>query len=194
LQVHGDVEGQPVEAAAVAHADAERGDLGAGHVHARRALAARADDVPLQQGVDDRLLDPAHVVAHAQLHAPQVEQRIRHDLARPVVGHLAAAVDVQYWNVAGAEHVFGLAGLAEGEDRIVFDQPQFVERIPVARVGEALHRAPDGLVGLATEVADQAGDGWRYSVHFTSGCERRASCAASYWARSAARKRSFTAT
>src|SRR3546814_1260538 len=33
-----------------------------------------------------------------------------------------------------------------------------------------------------------------YSVHFTSGCARRASCAASYWARSSARKLSFTET
>ena len=59
-------------------------------------------------------------------------------------------------DVAGHQHVFGLAGLAEGEHRIVFDQPQFVGGGLVARIGEALHRAPDRFVGLAAEVADAA--------------------------------------
>src|SRR3546814_16426248 len=49
LQVHGDVEGQAMEAAAVAHADAERGNLGAVDVDAGRAWLARALDVPFGQ-------------------------------------------------------------------------------------------------------------------------------------------------
>src|SRR3546814_2157267 len=44
LQVHGDVEGQAVEAAAAAHADAQRGDLGAVDVDARGAFAARSEE------------------------------------------------------------------------------------------------------------------------------------------------------
>ena len=77
LQVHRDVEGQAVEGAAAAHADAERGDLGAVHVHAGRAVAARGVDVPVGQGVDDRLLDAVDVLAHADLQPFQVEQRVR---------------------------------------------------------------------------------------------------------------------
>src|SRR5690606_26202994 len=67
LQVHVDVEGQPVEAAAAPDPDPEGGDLGPGDVHARRSLAARGADVPVAQGVDDRLLDAAHVIAHTDL-------------------------------------------------------------------------------------------------------------------------------
>src|SRR3546814_16107734 len=62
LQVHGDVEGQAVEAAAAAHADAQRGDLGAVDVDARGAFAAAAFDVPFTPGIDQRLFDPAHVL------------------------------------------------------------------------------------------------------------------------------------
>ncbi len=118
----------------------------------------------------------------------QVQQRVQHDLAGAVVGHLAAAVDVQHRDVAGHQHVFGLAGLAEGEHRVVLDQPQFVGGGLVARVGEGLHRAPHRLVGLAAQVADlrnrqRRGDGLAggdgYSVHFTSGWSR-----STWWARS----------
>ena len=128
---------RPWKRAAAAHADAERGDLGAVDVDAGRAVAARGVDVPVGQGVDHRLLDPAHVLAHADLQPPQVEQRIGHDLAGAVVGHLAAAVDVDHRDVARHQHVLGLAGLAEGEHRIVLDQPQLVGRVVVARIGEA---------------------------------------------------------
>src|SRR5690606_29508311 len=182
LQVHGDVEGQPVEAAAAADPDAERGDLGAIDVDAGGAVLAGALDVPFGQGVDHRLLDPAHVVAHADLQAAQVEQRVGHDLAGAVVGDLAAAVDVQHRNVARGQHVLGAAGLAEGEHRFVLDQPQLVGRGRVTRVGEGLHRAPDRLVRLPAEVPHPAiGD--RYSVHFTSGWLRSTACATSYCSR-----------
>src|SRR3546814_10149512 len=151
---------------------------------------------PFGQRVDHRVLDPAHVVAHADLQAPQVEQRIDHDLAGAVVGHLATTVDVQHRDVAGHQHVLGLAGLAEGEHRVVLDHPDLVGRRFVAHVGETLHSAPDRFVGLAAEVADDGGTRCSrcHSVHFTSGCARRASCAASYWVRSSARKLSFTET
>src|SRR5690606_27515169 len=106
LQVHGDVERQAVEAAAVAHPDPERGDLGAAiDVDAWRAVAAPGRDAPAGQGVDDRLLDAADVVAHAQLQPAQVDQRIGHQLAGAVVGHLAAAVHLQHRDVAGHQHV-----------------------------------------------------------------------------------------
>src|SRR5690606_12017780 len=57
-------------------------------------------------------------------------------------------------DVARAEHVLGLAGLAEGEHRVVLDHPDFVHRTAVAQVGETLHSTPDRLVGPAAEVAD----------------------------------------
>src|SRR5690606_23501520 len=189
-QVHGDVEGQAVEAAAVAHPDAERGDLGAIHVDARGALAALAADAPAGQGVDDRLLDPAHVLAHAEAQAAQVQERVGHQLAGAVVGDLAAAIHLEHRDVAGRQQVLQPTGLAEGEDGVVLDQPQLVGRGLVAGVGERLHGPPHRLVGDATEVAHAQGAGRvrRYSVHFTSGCSRSAACALSYSSREWARK------
>src|SRR5690606_34305595 len=194
LQVHGDVEGQAVEAAAAAHADAERGDLGAVDVDAGRAVAAATLDVPLGQGVDHRLLDAADVVAHAELQPAQVQQRVGHDLAGPVVGDLAAAVNADHRDVPGGQHVLGTARLAEGEHGIVLHQPQLVGGGLGARIGEALHRPPHRLVGLPAEVADQAVAAARYSVHFTSGCSRSTACATSYCSRDSARKLTRTET
>src|SRR5690606_603803 len=127
-QVHGDVEGQAVEAAAVAHPDAERGDRGAIHVDARGALAALAADAPAGQGVDDGLLDPAHVLAHAEAQAAQVQERVGHQLAGAVVGDLAAAIHLEHRDVAGRQQVLRTTGLAEGEHGVVLDQPQLVGR------------------------------------------------------------------
>src|SRR6185312_125348 len=86
LQVHVHVEGQAVEAAAAAHAQAQRGHLGVGDIHARRTLPAFGDDVPVRQRIDDRLLDLVDQLAHAQPGAAQVDQRVTHDLAGAVVG------------------------------------------------------------------------------------------------------------
>ena len=161
FQVHCHIECEAVERAAAAHAQAECGDLGVADVDARRAVAALGDDVPGVERVDQRLLDPVHQLAHADLEPAQVEQWIGHDLARAVVGDLAAAVDRHDRDLARQQHVFPFAGLAEREHRIVFEQPQLIGRVRPARVGERLHRVPDGFVGLAAEAAheDRQGHG-----------------------------------
>ena len=66
------------------------------------------------------------------LEPAQVDQRIGHELAGAVVGDLAAAIGAHHRDVAGRQHVLGLAGLAEGEDRIVLDQPQLVVAVVAA--------------------------------------------------------------
>src|SRR3546814_16094802 len=91
------------------------------------------------------------------LQALQVEQRIDHDLAGAVVGHLATTVDVQHRDVAGHQHVLGLAGLAEGEHRVVLAHPDLVGRRFSAHVGETLHSATNRCGGPAAEVADDGG-------------------------------------
>src|SRR5690606_12886300 len=101
----------------------------------------------------------------------------------------------------GCEHMFGLAGLALGEYWVVFHQPEFVVAIWPARIGESLHRVPHRRIGLAAKIAHQhrAQRGWigrwrDQTVHFTSGCPRRASWAVSYWLRSLAWKAMRTET
>src|SRR6476619_5497046 len=124
LQVHVHVERQSVEAATATHADAERRDLAAIDIDAGRTVAAAGGDGPVGQRVDQCLLDPVDVLAHAQFQPAQVEQRIRDDLPGAVIRDLAAAIEGDDRDLAGREHVFGFAGLAEGEHRLVLDQPQ----------------------------------------------------------------------
>ncbi|KAG1587339.1 hypothetical protein G6F46_014749 [Rhizopus delemar] len=73
----------------------------------------------------------------------QAQQRIDHDLAGTVIGHLAAAVAVDDGDVAGVEHVLRQAGLAQGVHRRVLAQPDLVRRIGAALVGVRLHFLPD---------------------------------------------------
>src|SRR3546814_6499517 len=90
------------------------------------------------------------------------------DVCSSDLGHLATTVDVQHRDVAGHQHVLGLAGLAEGEHRVVLDHPDLVGRRFVAHVGETLHSAPDRFVGPAAEVADDGGahaHAWRSEEH-----------------------------
>src|SRR5205814_8787506 len=112
-QIHGDVEREAMEAAAAADAQAERHDLGVADVHARGAVAARRLDAPAGQRVDGGLFDAAHELAHADPQPPQVQQRIRDQLARAVVGDLPAAVHRNDGNPAWRQDVLPLAGLAE---------------------------------------------------------------------------------
>ncbi len=59
--------------------------------------------------------------------------------------------------------MLGLAGLALGEHRRVFHQPDLIGCRGAALVGEALHRVPDGLVVHPAELA-KAQDLWHHST------------------------------
>ena len=53
--------------------------------------AARLD-AEIRQRIDQRLLDGPHVRAHVALPFAQIQDRIAHNLSRPVISHVAAAV------------------------------------------------------------------------------------------------------
>jgi hypothetical protein len=59
------------------------------------ALPGTSRDV---ERLDDRLLDAVHQLAHEESGASQVDQRVDHDLARSVVGDLAAAIGRHHRN------------------------------------------------------------------------------------------------
>src|SRR5690606_24662536 len=84
LQVHADVEGQAMEAAAAPHPQAQGHDLGPVHVDAGGALATLAADAVAGQDLDHRLLDPADQLAHAQAEPAQVHHRVGDELAGAV--------------------------------------------------------------------------------------------------------------
>ncbi|MNI20362.1 hypothetical protein D3C73_738430 [compost metagenome] len=99
------------------------------------------------------MLHPADQIAHAKPELAHVQQQISHQLARAVVGHLTTTVDLHHRNITGKQQMLGLAGLALGEHRRVFDQPDLVGGIVAAFVGEALHGMPDRLVSHLAELA-----------------------------------------
>ena len=68
-QVHIDVEGQSVVAAAVLHAQAEGGDLGAVDVDARSAFLAAGVEAEVGNAVDDRLFEQIDHFAHLEVAA-----------------------------------------------------------------------------------------------------------------------------
>ena len=109
LEVHRDVEREPVVRAALADAQADARELAGTDVHAGRVAPAEGLDAPLRHRRDDGALDALDQRAHAEPGAIEVEQRIHHELARAVVGHLPAAIDLHDRDVAGAEQVLGLA-------------------------------------------------------------------------------------
>lgn len=91
-------------------------------------------------------------------------------------------------NVPGRQDVFGSTGLAQGENRIVLDQPQLIVGTVAASGGERLHGLPHRRERLPPKPSndqsprlrvDERQRWHRYSVHFTSGWARRATCAAS---------------
>ena len=102
-----------------ANAQAQSTDLGIPHIDARRSRTTHGNDVPVIQGVDDRLLDPVDELAHADAEAAQVDHRVADNLSGPVIGHLASTLDADNRNVARCQHMLRLARLAKRENRLV---------------------------------------------------------------------------
>ncbi|MNP21365.1 hypothetical protein D3C76_1139790 [compost metagenome] len=113
----------------------------------------RGGDTVTGQQLDQALLHPADQIAHAKPELAHVQQQISHQLAGAVVGHLTTTVDLHHRNITGKQQMLGLAGLALGEHRRVFHQPDLVGGIVAAFVGEALHGMPDRLVSHLAELA-----------------------------------------
>src|SRR5690606_41919959 len=94
--------------------------------------------------------------------AANINQQGEHRLAGAVVSDLAAAVAVDRRDRARVEHVFGLAGLAEGKDGGMLERPEFVRGVTGTLVGKRLHRLPAGRIIDSVEAADEGmGHGWQ---------------------------------
>ena len=88
----------------------------------------------------------------------QVEQQVDHDLAGAVVGDLATPRSILTTGDADIlEDVLRLAGLAEGVDRRVLDDPDFVRRFSRAGGREILHGLEGGLVIDPAQAFDDRG-------------------------------------
>ncbi len=153
LEVQGHVEGEAVVGAASPHAEAEGGDLRSVEVDAGSAPATLGPQPRLEQEVEHALLEEVHEVPHPEARAPEIDERVGHDLAGAVKGHLAPAVALHYRNVAGREKVFAAPRLPQREQRGVLDEPQLVFLLFTAVIGELAHRIEHRRVGLHAETA-----------------------------------------
>ena len=71
------------------------------------------------------------------------------DPVKPVIDAVIAAL--AGWGPEGAQDVFRLASLAEGVDRRVLDDPEFIRRFSRAGGREVLHGLVGGQVGHAAQ-------------------------------------------
>ncbi len=72
-----------------------------------------------------------------------------------MIGDLPAAIDLDHRNVARRKDVLAFRVEPQGKDGRMLEQPDLVRSGGIALVGEALHRAPGGLVGHEPEVTNE---------------------------------------
>ena len=107
--------------------------------------------------IDDRALERGHEVAHAEPRAPQVDQRIDHELARAVIGHLPAAIDLHHRDIPAARARARARAFIPSVNTGGCSRNQISSGVSrAALIGEALHGAPGRLVLHAAEPPDRA--------------------------------------
>ena len=102
---------------AIFEPQSKRRDLGAVDIHAGRPFHARATHAMLSQERNHRRFEYAHKTTHPKPSRTDVNQRVEHRLSGPVIGHLTAAIAGHYRDLAGGQHMLGLAAQALGEHR-----------------------------------------------------------------------------
>ncbi|MNE57893.1 hypothetical protein D3C80_1528840 [compost metagenome] len=135
-----------MERTAIADPQAEGGDLRSIDINARGIGLGRRLDAITGQQLDQAAFDPGDQITHTKPEPAHIKQQVSHQLARTVIGHLAAPVGLHYWNIAGHQQVLGLARLALGEHRRVLHQPDLVASFGAALVGEPAHGLEHRLV------------------------------------------------
>jgi hypothetical protein len=123
------------------------------HEDSGRAAHPAGIDAVTFERLDDRLLDAEDELLDENPAAPQIDERICDDLARPVECHLSAAIGGDDRDLTGAAQMLAAARLAKRVYRRVLDQPQLVLRACIALLGEVPHRLPGWHVLGAAEVA-----------------------------------------
>ena len=161
-QVGRDVEGEPVRGDPARQVHADGADLLVAHPGAAVLLVAAGLDGVIGAGADHRLLQRGHVLPDVRA-VGEIEHRIRHELPRPVVGHVAPAiggVDLEALlpePLRRGDDVPALGAPAEGEHGRVLQQEQVVggrgQPLGHRRAGER-HQAQAVLVLDAAELVD----------------------------------------
>src|SRR5580658_6967616 len=91
-QIGGDIQRETMRSYPAADVYADGGDLAIAHPNSGELGNALRFDSVARERIYNRLLHAAHICAYVPFPIAQVEDGIAHELARPVVGHIAAAV------------------------------------------------------------------------------------------------------
>src|SRR5690242_15035769 len=146
------------------HPDAERGDLGTVHVDAGRSGAPHGFAA---DHIDERLLEEAHERLHLDAAAPEIDERIEHDLSRSMVSDLAAAIGRDHRDAV--RYGDRRRALSERVDRRMLEQPELVRAAVVAAAREAAHRFEGRRVFDAPQALDDDVGNDRHSTITTAG-------------------------
>ena len=119
------------------------------------ALASGSPDGALVEHVDDGLLQRLDNPPHPDPRTVQVVEQVRHELPRPVVGHLPSPIGTNHGNRSGSPHVAASARLPEREDGRVLEQPQLIGRFQVPRFRVRSHRLHRVAVRHAPQPVDE---------------------------------------
>jgi len=95
-QVGSHIQGQTVRRDPVPHVDADRRHLGRANPSARQAAPSRSLQTIGSQRADQHGLQIAQVLMYVSTALTQIDDRIGHDLARPVKRHAAPAVNLDH--------------------------------------------------------------------------------------------------
>jgi hypothetical protein len=121
--------------------------------HACATGSSRAFDAEVRQGSDDGLFQPAQKLVQVALVVAKKKNGVGHELARPVVGYVAAALDGEDGNFARIEHIRGRGRAPEGDDVGVLDHNQGVgDRSGLARGQQILLQAQNLAVASKLQV------------------------------------------
>src|SRR5438093_1345037 len=127
-EVGGDVQREAVPRHPLLHVDADAGDLAPSGPHPGIARVALSRDLELGQRFDQGLLQRAKVPVQVGLMTGQVENRITHELAGAVEGHVTAALDLEDVDAVAADEMVRVGVAAQRHHRGVLEQEQQVVR------------------------------------------------------------------
>jgi hypothetical protein len=167
IEVH--IHGQTVITAVPPNPNTDAPELLTANVDSRRLAPGFSRDTKLSSHLNHALLESGHNIPHAKLGAPEINERIHHQLTWPVVRHLSATIDLDNRNIAGRQHVSRAGIHPKREDRRMLQEPDLVRSGSVALISQALHGSPCGLVFNTPKAANDrpginlVGD---VSVHF----------------------------
>ena len=96
LDIRGDIEGEPMAGDPSGDPDANGRQFLAPHPHASSSLRALRSDAESGGRSDENFFEVTHVTVHVAPVGFEVEDRVAHQLAWAVIGHIAATSDVEH--------------------------------------------------------------------------------------------------